>query len=182
VNGNIGGRLGADAKCAASTSAVAICGYRTKVRAFLTVTIDDQLQSMPANFALAASAPITSLNGTAFATDWMAMFVGDGTGAGHWNEIPYSLATAGILPASTRFWSGTFRNTPSGATNATTIPLETCSSFTNAGSTWLDLGVAGSSSKTNAGWLSDGTVSGTTLTVSPVACNTSHALLCVCGR
>ncbi|MEK7705833.1 MAG: hypothetical protein AAB426_12805, partial [Myxococcota bacterium] len=182
VNGNIGGRLGADAKCTASTTAVATCGYRTKVRAFLTVSLADQLQSMPANFALAASAPITSLSGAPFAANWMAMFVGNGTSASWPNQIPYSLADAGILPASTRFWSGTFNNTPAGTTSSALIPYTTCQSFTSSATGGINYGAAGQSSKKDVAWLSNATYIDNTLTWDAAYCDTLFPLLCVCGR
>jgi hypothetical protein len=181
-NGNIGGRLGADAKCAASTAAVATCGYRTKVHAFLTVSLTDQVQSMPASFGLAASAPITSLSGAAFATDWMAMFVGDGTSTGWPNQIPYSLADAGILPASTLFWSGTYNNSPTGFSNDAVIPYTTCYSFTSSATGGINYGATGNSSKKDVAWISDATYSGNSLTWNGKYCNTLYRVLCVCGR
>ena len=168
TNGNFGGRAGADARCI--NAAPVSCAGKAKIHAFLSTTTSDEIRDMPGNFEYNTSVAIEGPTGTRISNDWNGLLV-DSTG-----NLLSSLATAGVLPANVRWWSGTL-------SNGTSIGLDSfsCTNWTNSASGQFDNGIAGSSVQTDRRWLSDGTF-GITFVVTNVKCNTQNYVLCICGK
>ena len=95
-DGNLGGRAGADALCAASANRPA--GY-ANYRALISTSASDEIRNMPANYSVPTNLPITGPGPgfTRVASDWANLLDG---------SIDASLATAGVIPGDDRWWSG----------------------------------------------------------------------------
>ena len=173
-NGNLGGRTGADSLCANAMHAM--CGTRTNVHAFLSVSIfgvpdvtpaTDSIVNLASNFGLASNVPILSTSGVTIGNNWADL---DGS-------IPQSLVSAGVLPSGARWWSGS--NEVGGTFGAA---MTSCSGWSTSANGAMDKGAVGSGSQTDFRWLVDGTVSPGQFTLDLRFCNESHYLLCVCGE
>ena len=131
-DGNLGGRSGGDALCAASTNKPS--GY-DNYRAFISVNADDEIRDMPSNYGVSTSARIVSKNGTIVADNWADLMDG---------SIDNSLSSAGIT-YNAQWWSG------SNADGSIVTDLN-CSAWTSSGTG--DYGRTGNSNSTDDTWIS----------------------------
>ncbi|MFC2074937.1 hypothetical protein ACFLRA_01525 [Bdellovibrionota bacterium] len=92
----IGGRVGADALCAAAKPAEV---SQRRVRAFITVSASDQIRDMPRNYGVPTNVEVLSPNGTTLSSNWGDLLDG---------SIDVTLLAAGVRIDSFRqiFWSG----------------------------------------------------------------------------
>lgn len=91
-DGNLGGRAGADALCAASANRPA--GY-ANARAFISVGTGDAIADMPGNYGVPTTGTITGPTGTLIANDWADLLDG---------SIADTLENVGVTDAA--WWSG----------------------------------------------------------------------------
>jgi hypothetical protein len=137
-DGNLGGRAGADALCAASANRPA--GY-SNYRALISVSATDEIRDMPTNYGLPTNMQITGPGPgfTQIASDWANLLDG---------SIDASLNAAGVVPGDNRWWSGSF--------SAGGLSSNNCSGWTtNSNGTAAE---GGNSTLTNSGWINDFTV------------------------
>jgi len=137
-DGNLGGRAGADALCAASTNRPA--GY-TNYRAFISTSASDEIRDMPTNYSVPTNLPITGPGPgfTQVATNWANLLDGG---------IDATLSAAGVAPGDQRWWSGSSSDGQLGSSN--------CTGWTTNS---VDVGgEGGNSTLTTAGWMNDFTV------------------------
>ena len=175
-NGNMGGRSGANAICAAAKPVE--CGIRNKVHAFFssnsqtatvrTVTLSD----IPRVTGIDPAAPIAGPCRTI---------------ANNWNQLTTanlnsSMAGACVVPntALSHWWSGT-------AGNGSFHTIWDCmggtsNSWTYSGTNWMYPGLTGSTyGVAPPTWYDDHTTNSSGNAVVP-ACNEQHHLICVCGE
>ena len=141
-DGNLGGRSGANALCAASMPA----GGYTNSLAFITVSSSDRI----ADIVVPTNLPIESISGYQIASNWSDLLDG---------SIDRTLSSAGILPSSSAWWSGSTSSDGTGTT-------DTCNNWTATGA-WAS---AGSSLFTDQNWIFGGY---------NLCNNTSFYLLCI---
>ena len=137
-DGNLGGRQGADALCAASANRPA--GY-SNYRALISTSATDEIQDMPANYGVPTNMQITG-PGPGFvqvASNWANLLDGG---------IDASLDTAGVVPGDNRWWSG--------SSSVGAIGGEHCNGWTTNSSA-VGAG-GGNSTLTSSGWIDDFTV------------------------
>ena len=89
-DGNLGGRSGGDALCAASTNKPS--GYEN-YRVFISVNAADEIRDMPSNYAVPTNMRIVSKNGTIVADNWADLLDG---------SIDVTLRSAGVT--SRDYW------------------------------------------------------------------------------
>jgi len=131
-DGNLGGRAGADALCAASANAPA--GY-ANYRAFISVDANDEIRDMPGNYGVPTAGAIAGPTGTLIANNWADLLDG---------SIANSLETAGVLGATFLAWR-------SGSNDDGSLDANNCLGWTsNAGG---EQGAAGRRDRTNAEWI-----------------------------
>ena len=94
-DGNLGGRAGADAKCAADNKPAG----RKTVHAFISVSAADCISNMPATYGFPANVPVVAPDGTVIADNWADLLDG---------SIDVTLNDAGVLLGNkgTPWWSG----------------------------------------------------------------------------
>ncbi|MDY6877927.1 MAG: hypothetical protein SWK90_17230 [Chloroflexota bacterium] len=108
-NGNLGGRSGADSKCAAG-----LPGGYTNYRAFLSISLADEIQDMPSLYGVPTDIIIESTNGTQIADNWADLL--DGT-------IDTQLNTALVVQST--WWSGS-------NADGSAVTSDNCLGFSNA--------------------------------------------------
>jgi hypothetical protein len=134
--GNLGGRAGADTKCAADVNRPA---GLTHIRAFISVTADDCIANMPDNYNFPDNVPIVAPDEvTVIADNWADLLDG---------SIDVSLYLANMLPASKSgyWWSG--------STSNGTLSADNCNAWSNADGSYS--GMVGNPSFTNTAWLEE---------------------------
>lgn len=137
-DGNLGGRAGADALCAASANKPA--GY-SNYRAFISTSAADEIRDMPTNYGVPTNLPITgpAPGYVQIASNWANLLDGG---------IDASLSDAGVTPGDNRWWSG--------SNSAGALSSNYCNGWTTN-----DIGVGadgGNSTLTTSGWINDFTV------------------------
>ena len=110
LNGNLGGRAGADATCQASGNRPA--GY-ANARAFLSVAAGDAIADMPGNYGVPTAGTITGPTGTLIANNWADLLDG---------SISASLIAAGVGTGDWAWWSG--------SNNDGTLAADHCTGWT----------------------------------------------------
>ncbi len=132
-DGNLGGRAGADAICAASGNRPAGAEY-TNFRAFISVSAADEIRDMPGNYGVPTTVPIVGGDGTTqLAPNWAGLLDGNidatllaaGNGASDW----FSGSNADGSLAATHCTG--FTDNTGGATGQAGLPNTT-------GSNWID--------------------------------------------
>lgn len=149
------GRAGADNLCNAARSGFVFPDNSCmNVRAFISITSSDSIQNMPANYGVPLNKPIQSATGILIDSDWANLLTQP--------IAPLGLAAAGVMPASTYWWSFT------GSSTGTFDATNNCTNGTVGTSV---PGRRGSSDVNNLAWTTD------ILT----ACNVTPAyVLCLC--
>ncbi|MBI4928432.1 MAG: DUF1554 domain-containing protein [Anaerolineae bacterium] len=132
-NGNLGGRSGADALCSAATNKP---NNFTHYRAFISVTTNDEIRDMPANYGVPTNLPITSSNSNLLANNWAELLDGN---------LANSLADAGVLPDNSIWWSGS-------QSDGSLLNFYECAGWTN--STTSRSGEIGLSHQIDSFWIS----------------------------
>ncbi len=132
TNGNMGGFAGASATCSAELSSLGL--PHTNVTPFLSFSSSDEIRDMPANFSIPTTFRVESANSTKIADNWTDLLDG---------SIDTSLSSAGVLPSSTYWWTG---SRSAGDVN----PIDTCSSWSTNGPL---TGTTGSSGSTSTQWI-----------------------------
>jgi hypothetical protein len=152
-NGNLGGRAGADALCAAS--AAKPTGF-AQYRAFISVSTSDSIANMPTNYGLPATAPVVgnwnSVN-SIFSTGWTNMLGTSGL------AMTMQLAN-GVTNMG--YWTGS-------NADGTFDSARNCSGWTN-GTISFDATAGTHNDANSPGW-----ITGT----GPITCDTLYNLLCV---
>lgn len=137
-NGNLGGRAGADALCAASTPAGV-----TNVHAFISIA-PVAIADMPVKYGYPTNLPIYGKWGTSnerIADDWPDLLDG---------MLNINLFNAGMLPADDSWWSNSYSNGTEYA------GPDGCYSFTSNSSSVY--GMVGYSESTASDWILNTTV------------------------
>ena len=92
---------GADAQCATQRSSLTFPDSScSNVRAFVSISAADQLQDMPASYAMPVDQPVLSITDTVLAPTWGDLFVVDGGG----DYLSASLNAAGVSNRTDAFW------------------------------------------------------------------------------
>ena len=131
-NGNLGGRSGADALCTATANKP---NNFSHYRAFLSVTADDEIRDMPANYGVSTDLPIMSSNSTLLANNWTDLLDGN---------LVTSLTNAGVLPNNSVWWSGSH-------TDGSLLSFYECGGWTISSTSRS--GEIGISTESNAYWI-----------------------------
>lgn len=152
--GNLGGRAGADAFCAARAAADSLsCA---NVHAFANFGVNDQIKHMPANFGLPTNVPIQSVDhGTGsllIQNNWVGLLGG---------ILFRDLASAGVTTGN-MWWSGALDDA------GTADPANDCNGWTDSSSSAS--GVMGSAAASGPGWMEAGVT----------MCSAGAEVLCVC--
>jgi large repetitive protein len=130
VDGNVGGRAGADALCTTAASGWAV---GKTIRALISIDANDEIQDMPANYMVPTVVPIRNLAGTTtHADNWADLLDG---------SLDASLASGGVPTPS--WWSFSFSDG--------SLSILTCGGGTSNGGG--DLGQYGNASATGVGWI-----------------------------
>lgn len=148
--GNLGGRAGADARCALAAPSVC-ASSAVHVRAILSVSTTDTVAAMPVSYGLPTQAPLRQPGGALVATNWQGMF---------------SALLASPLEASPNAWTGSTKT-------GDVLQNYTCNGWTTSGTNAV--GQFGDSMSTTAAeeartWLWGGGFS----------CSVSLPLICAC--
>jgi hypothetical protein len=130
-DGNLGGRAGADALCAANKPGGVA---NTNIHALLSTSPADSIANMPANYGIATGKPLVYWGGYLVAKDWSDLLDG---------SINTSLGLSGL---SSYWWTGT--QDESGIALPATY---NCNGFTSASA--ADPGFVGNPASNGAGWL-----------------------------
>ena len=131
-DGNLGGRAGADALCAANAPASLGSEY-THFRAFISVNAGDEIRDMPGNYGVPTDVPIVGPTGTLIANNWADLL--DGT-------ISNSLQAAGVT-------NGLWLSGAAGAEGSVDSGY-TCAGWTSA----TGSAMVGTEVETGASWMS----------------------------
>ncbi len=131
TNGDLGGRLGADATCLANKPVESTHAY---VRAFISVDINDEIQDMPTLYSFSSIEAIRSKNGTLVANDWADLLDG---------SIADDLISAGVVSMASFWWSG--------SDNAGALTANHCSNWTDGISGSGDAGFTAN----DTNWIND---------------------------
>lgn len=94
-NGNLGGRSGADAKCASAASTQGLT-CSSGVHALISVDSNDEIRDMPANYGVPTNVQIQAVNGTVIQNSWAALLS---------DTLLRSLKSAGVTSGD-YWWAG----------------------------------------------------------------------------
>jgi hypothetical protein len=133
-DGNLGGRIGADALCAAAASGWAV---GKSIRAFISIDAADEIRDMPTNYSINTAYPIKNLTGAnTIANNWTDLLD---------QSIDMTLGAAGVMTASV-FWIS--------LSNADgSLHADNCSNATSNGGTGM---FSGLTIRTDATWMANG--------------------------
>jgi hypothetical protein len=144
---SLGGRAGVDALCSASINRPT---GLVQARAFVTTSSTDQIADFPTKYNVPSSLPIESLSGVVLANTYSNLG----------GALLTSLSSAGVLPPSTTWWSGS-------STSGRFISIG-CAEFNYVGGSGGT--EVGTSSNTGSLWISS---------LNRAACTESHFILCI---
>jgi hypothetical protein len=165
-DGLLGGRTGADQKCAAPAGVPCV----TAPHALLSVEVGDAIKDLPTRFGLIASSPVFFFNRTPrrltpLAADWSsALNAYSGTPLGTTPAVGLGISANDI------YWTGSKAD---GSADINTQFNYTCKGWTYNGTTDPDHYAAEGSPGSTSNWLANGGMYS--------FCDHPHALLCVCS-
>jgi hypothetical protein len=128
---NLGGRSGLDAICVNNKPSAV---KAENIRAFICINATDDISTMPPNYGIPTTVPITSVNGTVVDFNFSSLLSG---------SIPITLENAGVITNSTNWLSGC-DTTGTGVASGST-----CSGWTST----TGNAASGSPTATNSNWL-----------------------------
>ncbi|MEZ4223647.1 MAG: hypothetical protein R3B13_22045 [Polyangiaceae bacterium] len=153
---NLGGRAGADTKCATALASEAVLAGATS-HAFISVSAADEIRDMPTTYSLPTNRPIVDVNGKKIADDWADLL--DGT-------IDVALDETAVLGAvgnNDSFWH-------SGSNADGSLHADNCSGWTVTSGAMQK---AGRYKVTNSEWIS---------WAATPACSGQYRLLCIAWK
>jgi UDP-3-O-[3-hydroxymyristoyl] glucosamine N-acyltransferase len=159
--GNLGGRTGADAICAASTNRP-VTGF-SNYHALMSFSASDNIADFATTFTtLKQNTPIcsnsTSATSTSIASNWADLI--DGT--------PRSVFTiSGAMPTGALWWSGTYGTDPPGMNYGNYS--DSCDGFTSSSATGI-IKATGSSTSDTSDWLKNNVTS---------SCSNDYYIMCI---
>ena len=186
-NGNLGGRVGADATCALVAPTIPACAGKSNVHAFLSTSVktgEDNIQEMPSRYGYNANVEIQGPTGTVVSSNWAELFTAPRLTDAY---IQTSLSAAAVLPANQFWWFG-------GIDRAIFVDFEYfhCNGFTNSTNLATNGAQAtafvGTSSNVDVRWFNKGvlsTSSGGNITFvrdESYSCSNTSYLVCACGN
>jgi hypothetical protein len=133
-NGNLGGRTGADAICAAANPTAG-----TTVHAFLSVDSSDQITDLVPPAYQTGISVVDGGGANIISTDWASLWDG---------SIDMTLSAASVLGVGLEWWNGSNADGTSNSNN--------CSGWTSGSS--ITIGQMGNSNFANASWITWGSL------------------------
>lgn len=153
-DGNLKGRAGADSLCETKYNTSFSNLEANNIRAFISVSSNDEIRDMPENYGVPEDVPVESADGRRIGNDWADILDG---------SIQQSLYAAGILPgAISNWWSGA-----ASSGNGSISGTRHCLNWTD--STAGPDSYFGIASDTDAFWISN----------SFASCNNNLYILCI---